>query len=63
MKYLVLGSAGQIGLELCEFLKKKGEDVIEFDIVSNKMEDLRVQNILDEYVQHCDFVMFLAFHH
>ncbi len=61
MKYLVLGSAGQIGLELCEFLKKKGEDVIEFDIASNKMEDLRVQNILDEYVQHCDFVMFLAF--
>lgn len=61
MKYLVLGSAGQIGLELCEFLRKKGEDVIEFDIASDKSEDLRKQNILDDYIQMCDFVMFLAF--
>ena len=61
MKYLVLGSAGQIGLELCEFLRKKGEDVIEFDIASDKSKDLRKQNILDDYIQTCDFVMFLAF--
>lgn len=61
MKYLVLGSAGQIGLELCEFLRKKGEDVVEFDIASDKSQDLRVQDILEDYIQDCDFVMFLAF--
>ena len=61
MKYLVLGSDGQIGLELCEFLRKKGEEVVEFDIASDKSKDLRVQNILEEYIQDCNFVMFLAF--
>lgn len=61
MKYLVLGSAGQIGLELCTFLRKKGEEVIEFDIASNESEDLRKQNILEDYIKMCDFVMFLAF--
>lgn len=29
MKYLVLGSAGQIGAELCKFLKNNGNEVIE----------------------------------
>ena len=61
MKYLVLGSAGQIGAELCKYLKKEGHQVIEFDIVSNSNHDLRVQNILEDYIQMCDFVMFLAF--
>lgn len=61
MKYLVLGSEGQIGLELCEFIRKKGDVVIEFDIASNESEDLRKQNILEDYIQMCDFVMFLAF--
>ena len=61
MKYLVLGSAGQIGAELCKYLKKEGHQVIEFDIVSNSNHDLRIQNILEDYIQMCDFVMFLAF--
>jgi len=61
MKYLVLGSAGQIGPELCKHLKSEGHSVTEFDIVSNPSQDLRVQNILEHYIQETDFIMFLAF--
>ena len=61
MKYLVLGSAGQIGAELCKYLKSEGHSVTEFDIVSNPSQDLRVQNILEHYIQETDFIMFLAF--
>lgn len=61
MKYLVLGSEGQIGLELCKFLKKEGHDVVEFDIAKNLNQDLRIPQIIDELVIECDFVMFLAF--
>jgi len=32
MKNLVLGSSGQIGSHLTNYLKKIGEEVIEFDI-------------------------------
>ena len=61
MKYLVLGSAGQIGLELCIFLRNHGHEVTEFDIESDLSQDLRVQGVLDEYIKSTDFVMFLAF--
>ena len=61
MKYLVLGSAGQIGAELCKFLKNKGDEVVEFDIVNSPDEDLRVPEVLDSIISGVDFVMFLAF--
>lgn len=61
MKYLVLGSSGQIGLELCKFLRKEGHEVVEFDIVSDENQDLRIPNVLDEIIRDVDFVMFLAF--
>lgn len=61
MKYLVLGSSGQIGLELCKFLRKEGHEVVEFDIVVDEAQDLRIPNVLDEMVKDVDFVMFLAF--
>lgn len=61
MKYLVLGSSGQIGFELCNFLRKKGEEVVEFDIVNSSVQDLRKQNVLDSILPDIDFVMFLAF--
>jgi len=61
MKYLVLGSSGQIGLELCKFLKKEGHEVVEFDIVDNNVQDLRIPNVLDDLIKDVDFVMFLAF--
>jgi nucleoside-diphosphate-sugar epimerase len=62
MKYLILGSAGQIGRPLCNFLKELGHDVLTFDIVDNHDEDLRIPNNkkLDQYVNDCDFVFFLA---
>lgn len=61
MKYLVLGSSGQIGAELCIYLKKQGHEVIEFDVVADKNQDLRIPNVLDKIMPEVDFVMFLAF--
>ena len=64
MKYLVLGSSGQIGNPLCEYLKKEGHDVQEFDIQSDEtQEDLRNEYCLRKMVFEYkpDFVFFLAF--
>jgi nucleoside-diphosphate-sugar epimerase len=62
MTYLVLGSAGQIGSALCDFLRRNGHTVIEFDIASNPKEDLRVAGaLLEQRMQMADFVYFLAF--
>lgn len=63
MTHLVLGSAGQIGSHLVEYLKNQGEKVLTMDIVDGEWEDLRIQDnvILEEYLDECDFVYFLAF--
>jgi len=61
MKYLVLGSAGQIGAELCKFLKKEGHEILTFDIEDDSIQDLRIKGIVDSLVSQSDFVMFLAF--
>jgi len=61
MKYLVLGSAGQIGSELCKFLKKEGHKVLTFDIVDSPFQDLRIEGQVDTLISESDFVMFLAF--
>lgn len=63
MKYLVLGSSGQVGSALTAFLKKQNHKVIEFDIVRSQKEDLRVwpNPPLEAAVQEADFVFFLAF--
>jgi len=61
MKYLVLGSSGQIGSELCIFLRSQGHEVVEFDIESDSSQDLRIQGVLEDYIKETDFVMFLAF--
>jgi nucleoside-diphosphate-sugar epimerase len=60
MKYLILGSAGQIGGALTDYLKKIGEEAIEFDIVNSADQDLRTyQNpLLDRLVSEADFVFF-----
>lgn len=61
MKVLVLGSEGQIGKPLSDFLKTK-YGVIEWDIMVNKSQDLRkYNNVLENHVKNCDFIMFLAF--
>ena len=41
MRYLVLGSAGQIGAPLVKYLKNEGHQVEEYDFRTNPLEDLR----------------------
>ena len=62
MKYLVLGSAGQIGSSLCRYLTSQGHTAIEFDIENGMQYDLRLPHNLklDECMRDCDFVFFLA---
>jgi nucleoside-diphosphate-sugar epimerase len=62
-KILILGSRGQIGSHLLNFLKKKNYKVYEFDLVNNNSEDLRINNNrkLLSYIKKTDFVFFLAF--
>ena len=63
MKILILGSSGQIGAYLTEYLRNKGHEVTEFDVVNGEDEDLR--KIPNPKLMHdirvADFVFFLAF--
>ena len=62
MKYLILGSAGQIGSHLCSFLRRQGDFAIEYDLVNSPEQDLRKPSkMLLEKMREADFVMFLAF--
>ncbi len=63
MKYLILGSKGQIGSALVDYLKTQNKEVLEFDIVNSEKEDLRLYNnpLLESMIQECNFVFFLAF--
>jgi len=63
MKYLVLGSAGQIGYPLVNFLKERNYQVLEFDIEDDSLKDLRIDKniLLETYIRDADFVFFLAF--
>ena len=62
-KILILGSAGQIGSHLLEYLKKKNFITYEFDIANNKKQDLRIPNniTLNSLIKRSDFIFFLAF--
>jgi nucleoside-diphosphate-sugar epimerase len=62
-KILVLGSSGQVGAYLCEFLRQLDYEVSEFDIASDSQQDLRIHRneLLAEKFKECDFVFFLAF--
>lgn len=63
MRYLILGSSGQIGSALSAYLWNIGERVRPFDIVDHADEDLRIYNNdnLDSAINSADFVMFAAF--
>lgn len=63
MKYLILGSSGQIGSALENLLISRGHTVLTFDIVDNLDEDLRLANnqLLINKVKESDFIFFLAF--
>ena len=62
-KILILGSSGQIGAYLTEYLRKKGHDVREFDIVNGVHQDMRdIPNPeLHRQIMTADFVYVLAF--
>ena len=63
MKVLILGSGGQIGAYLTEYLQEKGHEVTEFDVTNGEDQDLR--KIPNPKLMHdiriSDFVFFLAF--
>ena len=63
MKVTVLGSSGQIGAYLTEYLRGKGHEVTEFDVARHHGEDLtQIPNHnLDRAIKNADFVFFLAF--
>jgi nucleoside-diphosphate-sugar epimerase len=63
MKYLVLGSSGQIGSHFCKYLEKNGDNsAIPFDLAHDPAEDLRNnRQLLTEKMREADFVIFLAF--
>ena len=63
MKITILGSRGQIGAYLTEYLHAKGHQVREFDIVNSDAEDLtKIPNYeLQDAIDFADFVFFLAF--
>jgi len=63
MKITVLGSRGQIGLYLTEYLISKGHEIYEVDIVNGEEQDMtQIPNSdLEEKISKSDFVFFLAF--
>ena len=63
MKVAILGSSGQIGAYLTEYLTKKGHLVREFDVVNDPHEDMtHIPNtFLRNVIMDSDFVFFLAF--
>ena len=63
MKITILGSSGQIGAYLTEYLSKKGHHVFEYDIANVPTQDLtQIPNLaLEHLIKESDFVFFLAF--
>jgi nucleoside-diphosphate-sugar epimerase len=63
MKIAVLGSSGQIGAYLTEYLRGKGHKVHEFDVVNGEHQDMRTIPNPELYrvIKDSDFVFFLAF--
>jgi len=63
MKVTILGSGGQIGAYLSEYLTKKGHEVTGVDVVDGPHNDLRVtpSTYIESKIENADFVFFLAF--
>ena len=63
MNVAVLGSSGQIGAYLTDYLREKGHSVREFDIVNGHHEDMtHIPNpFLRNVIMDSDFIFFLAF--
>ena len=63
MKVTILGSSGQIGAYLTEYLRNKGHDVAEFDKSNANWQDMTTipNSALRSVISQSDFVFFLAF--
>ena len=63
MKVTILGSEGQIGAYLSEYLTKIGDEVTGIDVVYGPENDLRVtpNTYVESKIKDADFVLFLAF--
>ena len=63
MRVTILGSGGQIGSYLTEYLSKKGHIVREFDVLNGDHQDMtHIPNTyLRNAIMETDFVFFLAF--
>ena len=63
MKITILGSSGQIGAYLSEYLSRKGHIIREFDIVNGGHQDMTIipNPYLENAIKESDFVFFLAF--
>ena len=63
MKITILGSSGQIGAYLSEYLSRKGHIIREFDIVNGGHQDMTIipNPYLENAIEESDFVFFLAF--
>jgi nucleoside-diphosphate-sugar epimerase len=63
MKIVILGSGGQIGAYLTEYLRGKGHEINEFDVLNGEDQDLTVipNRKLEHDIRLADFVFFLAF--
>lgn len=61
MKILVLGSSGQIGNCVCNFLRNKNHEVFTWDIKDSQDQDLAKYNPeLIRIMTECDFVYYFA---
>lgn len=62
-KITILGSSGQIGAYLTDYLREKGHIVEEFDVVNGPSQDMTVipNQYLEIKIRDSDFVFFLAF--
>ena len=63
MKIAILGSSGQIGAYLTEYLRGKGHEIFEYDKNNTEEQDLtQIPNLaLEHIIKASDFVFFLAF--
>ena len=63
MRITILGSSGQIGAYLTEYLRNKGHQVTEFDKSNASWQDLTTipNSALRSAISQSDFVFFLAF--
>ena len=62
-KILILGSGGQVGAYLTDYLSRMGNEVLEFDITNGSDQDMTMipNGELEAKIYMADFVYFLAF--